>query len=76
MIIHRQDYNLISNKLKPGKVVILWIVRRVGKAFLIKEFIKTIDEKYLLLNGEDFAVHELLNRRSIQNYRNIIGNSK
>lgn len=76
MIILRQAYNLISNRLKPGKVVILYGARRVGKTFLIKEFLKTFDEKYLLLNGEDFAVHELLNRRSIQNYKNILGDSK
>jgi len=76
MIIIRKSLNLIKSKLTPGKVIVLLGARRVGKTFLIKEYLKTVDEKYILWNGEDFAVHELLNRRSIQNYKNILGSVK
>ena len=76
MIIARKAQNLIKNKTKPGKVVVLHGARRVGKTFLIKEYLKTVNEKYILWNGEDFAVHELLSRRSVQNYRNILGSTK
>jgi len=74
MIVSRKAHNLIKNKVKPGKVVILHGARRVGKTFLIKEYLKTVEEKYIFWNGEDFAVHELLSRRSVQNYKNILGN--
>lgn len=76
MIIIRKSLNLIKSKLTPGKVIVLLGARRVGKTFLIKEYLKTVDEKYILWNGEDFAVHELLNRRSVQNYKNILGSVK
>ena len=76
MIIVRKAEYLIKNKIKPGKVVVLHGARRVGKTFLIKEYLKTVGEKYILWNGEDFAVHELLSRRSVQNYKNILGSTK
>ena len=76
MIIIRKSLNLIKSKLTPGKIIVLLGARRVGKTFLIKEYLKTVDEKYILWNGEDFAVHELLNRRSVQNYKNILGSVK
>jgi len=76
MNISRKAENFIKNKTKPGKVVVLHGARRVGKTFLIKKYLKTVDEKYIFWNGEDFAVHELLNRRSIQNYKNILGSTK
>jgi len=76
MIIARKAHFLIINKIKPGKVVILLGARRVGKTFLIKEYLKTVEEKFIFWNGEDFAVHELLGRRSIQSYKNILGKAK
>ena len=76
MVIVRKAEYLIKNKIKPGKVVVLHGARRVGKTFLIKEYLKTVREKYILWNGEDFTVHELLSRRSVQNYKNILGSTK
>ena len=76
MIVVRKAQYLIKSKIKPGKVVVLHGARRVGKTFLIKEYLKTVGEKYILWNGEDFAVHELLSRRSVQNYKNILGSTK
>lgn len=76
MNIARKAENLIKNKTKPGKVVVLHGARRVGKTFLIKKYLETVDEKYIFWNGEDFAVQELLSRRSIQNYKNILGGTK
>lgn len=75
MFIERKVQNLIKNKLSPGKVLVLLGARRVGKTFLLKEIITNTTENYIFWNGEDFAVHELLKRRSIQNYKNIIGNA-
>lgn len=76
MIITRKALNLLKNKVKPGKVVVILGARRVGKTFLIKQYLETVDEPYIFWNGEDFAVHEILRRRSIQNYKNILGSRK
>ncbi len=76
MIITRKAQNLIKSKIRPGKVIVLHGARRVGKTFLVKEYLKSVSEKYIFWNGEDFAVHELLKRRSVQNYKNILGDIK
>ena len=75
MIIERNAQNLIKNKLSSGKVLVLLGARRVGKTFLLKHLMENTSEKYIFWNGEDFAVHDLLKRRSIQNYKNIIGDA-
>lgn len=73
MNIIRKAQNLLERTIKPGKVIVLHGARRVGKTFLVKEYLKTFNEKYIFWNGEDFAVHEILSRRSVQNYKNIFG---
>ncbi|MGB3589018.1 MAG: ATP-binding protein [Tunicatimonas sp.] len=64
--------NQILESLVPNKVVVLIGPRRVGKTILVKQITEKIQEPYLLLNGEDFAVLELLERRSVQNYMNLL----
>ncbi len=76
MNIPRKALNLIKNKVQPGKVVVLLGARRVGKTFLLNQYLDEVKEKYIFWNGEDFAVHDLLKRRSIQNYKNILGDAK
>ena len=76
MNIPRKALNLIKNKVQPGKVIILLGARRVGKTFLLNQYLKDMTEKYIFWNGEDFAVHDLLKRRSVQNYKNILGDAK
>ncbi len=76
MIIDRQAKQILKNKTKPGKVVIILGARRVGKTILLKEFLKEEKGKYIFWNGEDFAVHEILKRRSIKNYQNLIGDAR
>ncbi|MEL6822405.1 MAG: AAA family ATPase, partial [Calditrichota bacterium] len=43
---------------------------------MIDQLAKTLDAPYLLLNGEDFAVQEMLARRSVQHYRNFLGEKR
>ena len=76
MHISRKAQNILENRLKPGKVIIILGARRVGKTVLLKEFLRPISEKYIFWNGEDIAVHELLKRRTIQNYKNLLGTSE
>ncbi|MBP7496623.1 MAG: ATP-binding protein [Bacteroidales bacterium] len=62
----------IITNLKPNKVCVLLGARRVGKTILIKEILKGYNEKYLLLNGEDFQVQDMLKERSISNYKRLL----
>jgi len=66
----------LIKSLIPQKVVILLGPRRVGKTVLIKQVIERLQEPYLLLNGEDFSVVEILSRRSVQHYKNLLGDKR
>ncbi len=66
----------ILKNLVPNKVIVLIGPRRVGKTVLINEVIDTLTVPYLLLSGEDFTTLDLLERRSVQNYKNILGETR
>jgi predicted AAA+ superfamily ATPase len=66
----------VLKNLVPNKVVILLGPRRVGKTVLIQQIIEKLNDPYLLLNGEDFSVLEILSRRSVQNYKNLLGDKR
>ncbi len=75
-ILKRALEDRLFSKVQPNKVLILTGARRVGKTILLKQLLDRIAEPYLFLNGEDIATEELLQRRSIVNYKSIIGNYK
>lgn len=75
-LITRIVENQLIKSLIPQKVVILLGPRRVGKTVLIKQVIERLQEPYLLLNGEDFSVVEILSRRSVQHYKNLLGDKR
>ena len=59
--------------LQPNKVLILLGARRVGKTELLKSQIEKLKEPYLLLNGEDAATVSVLNNRTVENYKRLLG---
>jgi hypothetical protein len=59
--------------LQPNKVLILLGARRVGKTELLKSQIEKLKESYLLLNGEDAATVSVLNNRTVENYKRLLG---
>ncbi len=62
--------------LKPNKVLILLGARRIGKTSFIQEIIKKLKEPVLLLNGEDADTLSILQKRSVTNYKRVMGNIK
>ena len=67
--------SLISN-LKPNKVIVLLGSRRTGKTVLLKHILKTIDEKHLFLDGDDFTTLTLFQPRTIENFKSFLGDTK
>lgn len=61
----------IEQRLIPGKAVLIYGARRVGKTFLLKQICSKIEGKKLILNGEDMDVQAMLQNRSINHYRNL-----
>ena len=66
----------LSAKLKPNRVLIILGPRRSGKTVLVQRFVTTLNEPYLLLNGEDAHTLSLLRERSVENYKRLLGNNK
>lgn len=58
----------IENRMQPGKVMLLFGARRVGKTILIKAIAEKFPGKKLFLNGEDATTHALLNDKTVANY--------
>ncbi len=75
-ILKRRIESQVLKNLTPNKVIVLLGPRRVGKTILIQQILQQVDEPYLLLNGEDVDVRQRLERRSKQNYLNILGKKK
>ncbi|MCB0635925.1 MAG: AAA family ATPase, partial [Lewinella sp.] len=75
-LVKRTIESLLLEDLLPNKVVVLIGPRRVGKTVLLGQVIDQMAEPYLLLNGEDIVTRDLLARRSISHYRNILGDTR
>ena len=75
IIIQRYLEQVILNKLKPNKVIIIVGARRVGKTELVKQLLKKIDEKPLILNGDDVDTINVLAVKSLSNYKRLLGNT-
>ncbi|MFO8233909.1 MAG: ATP-binding protein [Bacteroidales bacterium] len=74
--LERTILQKILQSLVPNKVFVIQGARRTGKTVLIKQLLEKINEPYFLLNGEDFSVQEILQRKSVQNYKNFLGTKK
>lgn len=75
--LNRAIENTFVERLKPNKVTILFGARRVGKTMFLNQIIKNfIKEPLISLNGEDMATHALLEQRTVENYKRLMGNTK
>jgi len=68
--------NLITlhRLVQPGKVIVLYGARRVGKTTLLKHYITKYlngTEEYLFVTGDDIHVQEYLSSRSIEKAQRI-----
>lgn len=62
--------------LQSNKVILIMGTRRVGKTVLAEKIRKLYTQEALVLNGEDFDVQDMLENRSIANYKRIIGQAR
>jgi len=54
----------IKNLIKPGKVLVIYGPRRVGKTTLLKDFLSHTELKYKLDSGDNIRTQEILNSQS------------
>lgn len=75
-MINRALFNIVINSIAPGKVVVILGARRTGKTVLLKKISEEIKEPFLFLNGEDLNTIILMARRTVNNYKALLGNTK
>lgn len=73
--VERSLEKLIKKYLRPNKVVVVQGARRVGKTELIKHILSGMEEKVMMLNGEDQDVHLALHNRNVRNYTQLLSNT-
>lgn len=71
-IPQRQLDNLRS-LVMPGKVVVIYGARQVGKTTLVKKFLQDLDEKVLFVDGDDITVRQYLESQSINQLQDFVG---
>jgi predicted AAA+ superfamily ATPase len=76
MNIPRITQQQIVSKLGAQKVLMLYGTRRTGKTTIIENIVSKYPKQTLLLQGEDMQVSEILQRRTIANYTQLIGTKK
>jgi len=64
--------------LQPGKIIIIYGPRRVGKTTLLNKFLESYSEadktrKILFVNGDDFYDRQYLESQSINKLRDFVG---
>lgn len=69
------DYQLFKD-FKSNKVIVLLGSRRVGKTFLVQQLLAKYKGKKLLLNGEDADVQETFRKRSVANFKRLVGSTQ
>ena len=79
MYIPQINLDTLQRLVQPGKVIVLYGARRVGKTTLLKHYIaKHLEgnEEYFFVSGDDIHVQEYLSSRSIEKLKEFIGKNK
>ncbi len=69
MYVSRAIEKNFKEKQEPGKVLILYGPRQVGKTTFLKKFAKSYQGKHLFYDGQDINTQELFSAQSIEKYR-------
>ncbi|MBI2596532.1 ATP-binding protein [Candidatus Daviesbacteria bacterium] len=62
-------YEDLGHYISPGRVIVIYGPRRVGKTVLLTGFLNRSGLKYKLDNGDDISVQEVFNSQSINRIR-------
>ena len=75
MYIPQKQIDRLCQLIKPGRVVVIYGARRVGKTTLVKIFLKHIKEQVLFVSGEDIVVRQYLESQSINKLKDFVGSN-
>src|SRR3989304_8081039 len=74
MYIPQRQLENLKRLISPNKVVVVYGPRRCGKTTLLTHYLeKVVDEKCLLVSGEDITVREYLGSQSVAKLKDFVG---
>ena len=73
MYIPQKQIENLQKLTIPGKVMVIYGPRRVGKTTLLKKYLESENNSVLFVNGDDIIVRQYLESQSIQTLRDFIG---
>ena len=65
-------YENLSDYLKPGKVLVIYGPRQVGKTTLLRKFLATTKLRYRMDTGDDIRVQEVLGSQNLARIKEYI----
>ncbi len=65
----------MERDIRPGKVLLLYGSRRVGKTVLVKQIAQNFKGTVQMMNGEDYDTVRLLEERTVANYRRLFSST-
>lgn len=71
--LRRSLEDKIMDRLSPGKAILIFGARRVGKTVMMRSIVDAYKGRTLWMNGEDFDTMTLLRERTVANYRHLFG---
>ena len=74
--IPQAQLSRLERLVAPGKVVVVYGPRRVGKTTLIQQYVEQYNPEALVVTGEDITVREYLESQSLVKLRAFIGQRK
>ena len=70
MYVPQKQLENLKSLIQPGKVIVIYGARQVGKTTLLRKFVENLDgETVLFVNGEDISARQFLESQSIENLR-------
>ncbi|MCP5510069.1 MAG: ATP-binding protein [Chlamydiales bacterium] len=72
MYIPQAQLERLKSRIVPGKVIVIYGPRRVGKTTLIKKYLES-EKNALFVTGEDVFIREYLSSGSIDKLKSFIG---
>lgn len=76
MIIPRLQYTILKESIQPGKVVILYGPRRVGKTTLLTELAGELPGRMIKFNGDNISDQETLAFHDERHLKGIVGDAQ
>lgn len=70
--IHRILLKKLKEKSQPGKVIVVYGPRQVGKTTLLKKYLENISGPLAFYNGEDLETQKLFTAQSIAKYKSLL----